>query len=174
MAIAPASCRGCDASSVGPAEAGVVATTTASGPRMPAGMLAPSGSSAATDTDAGDRPSLQLARGQKAGSWVELQIAGATDDATRKTFDHWKDDSRFLSLDALTLLHGAFARAMPGFDLFLPRLFAGETLAKLVKELEAFAADAKNGATINATARDAAAFAKEVSGKARGLWVLGV
>lgn len=171
MAVATASCRDCDTPSVGPAEAGPVATT--SGPRMPVGMLSPAGSSAGADTDAGERPSLGLAKGQKSGSWVELQIAGASDDASKKTFEHWKDDSRFLSVDALTQLHGVFARAMPGFDLFLPRLFAGEALAKLVKELEAFADDAKNGATMRSTARDAATFAKEVSGKGRGLWVLG-
>lgn len=194
-------CRACDTPSHGPAEAGG-AGTIPSGPHMPAGMLSPS----ATPSDAGakSRASLKLEKGVKAGSWVELQIADPKDEASRSTFDHYRDDSRFLSLDVLAVLHKPFASALPGFDLFVPRLFAGEKLTRLIDELAeldktlsyvktAASAREKWGmqselvrdirddadwlavrATLAATARDVAAFAKEASGKGRGLWVLGV
>lgn len=187
-------CRGCDAPSYGPAEAGPVT----SGPRMPAGMLSPAG-----DAEVKSR-SLKLEKGIKTGSWVELQIADPKDEPSRARFNPYGDDSRFFSLDVLPLLHKPFASALPAFDLFVPRLFAGDTLTRLIDELAEFdktltyvktlgSAKEKWGlqsevvrelkddaewlalrATIAATARDVAAFAKEAAGKGRGLWVLGI
>ncbi|MBS2017299.1 MAG: hypothetical protein JST00_30730 [Deltaproteobacteria bacterium] len=170
----------------------------ASGPRMPAGMLSPPG-----DADAKPR-SLKLEKGIKSGSWVELQVAEPNDAPTRATFEHYRDDSRFFSLDVLPLLHKSFASALPGFDLFVPRLFVGERLTRLVDELgelektlsyvktaasarekwglqselvRGLATDAEWVAVrdaIAATAREVAAFAKATSEKGRGLWILGV
>lgn len=165
---------------------------------MPAGMLSPT-------SDAAAKPrSLRLEKGIKAGSWVELQIAEPKDEPSRTAFEHYRDDSRFLSVDVLAVLHKPFASALPGFDLFVPRLFSGERLARLIDELAeldktlsyvktAASAREKWGiqselvreirddaewltvrATIAATAHDVAAFAKEASGKGRGLWVLSV
>ena len=119
-----------------------------------------------------DASELRIAHHVKGGPFTELQVARAGDRADRVDFEHWRDDSSFVPLAAMTLLHEAFARALPGFDLFLPRLFGGEALAKLAAELEAFAANAKGD--IVATAREIATLARATSAKGDALWVLGI
>ncbi len=162
--LALGGCRSCDAPSGG------VADAAPAGPTMPAGMLVPSDApSAAKPLDASE---LRIAHHVKGGPFTELQVARAGDRADRVDFEHWRDDSSFVPLAAMTLLHEAFARALPGFDLFLPRLFGGEALAKLAAELEAFAANAKGD--IVATAREIATLARATSAKGDALWVLGI
>lgn len=141
---------------------------TVSGPTMPPGMLVPSDAPAAP---APATSSLRVARNMKAGPWTELQVARPGDRADRTDFQHWREDSAFVSLEAMTLLHEAFARALPGFDLFLPRLYAPPALAMLAAELEAFASRADG--PIASTAREVATLAKETAAKGASLWVLG-
>ena len=104
---------------------------------MPKGMLAPAPDAPPSTAPSNVRERLAIARHRTGGEWTELQIARPTDAPDRVAFDHWRPDSRFLSLDAMTLLHDAFARALPGFDLFLPRLFDGAALRRLQTELTA-------------------------------------
>ena len=134
---------------------------------MPTGMLVPATAAAAAEAGAG---SAGVARHMKAGAWVELQIARPGDDAERREFTHWNDDSWFVSLDAMTALHEPFARVLPGFDLFLPRLFTPDALARLGDELDGFA----GGATgeLASTARELASVARSVAAKREALWVL--
>lgn len=163
--IALGGCRSCseDRGRAGDGGAAV------SGPTMPTGMLVPSD---ARPADASSSSSLRLARHVKGGAWAELQVARPGDRADRMDFQHWRDDSIFVSLEAMTLLHEPFARALPGFDLFLPRLYADEALAKLSGELEAFAL--RSQGEIAATARELAAIARDAAAKGTGLWVLGI
>ncbi len=138
-------------------------------PTMPTGMLMP-GASADAGANAGTG-SLRVARGIKAGAWTELQIAKAGERAEQAHFQHWRDDSWFVSLEAMTLLHEAFARALLGFDLFLPRLFPPDALVKLAAELDGFARGASGD--IAATARELAQIASAAAVKQQSLWVLG-
>jgi hypothetical protein len=138
------------------------------GPTMPAGMLMPVDAAAASDV----APSaLRVARGMKSGAWTELQVAKPGDAPGRSDFQHWRDDSSFVSLEAMTQLHEAFARALPGFDLFLPRLFGPDALVSLGKELEGFAR--RSTGEIAQTARDVAQLARDTAAKGQSLWVLG-
>ena len=114
---------------------------------------------------------MGVARNIKGGAWTELQLARAGDRADRVDFVHWADDSRFVSLEAMTLLHEAFGRALPGFDLFLPRLFSPDALTKLATELDAFAA--RSSGELANTARELASFARVTATKGQSLWVLG-
>jgi len=113
----------------------------------------------------------RVARGIKGGAWVELQVARPGDGADRREFSHWNDDSWFVSLEAMTLLHEAFARALPGFDLFLPRLFPPDALVKLGEELAAFGRTASGD--IAKTANDLAQIVTSAAAKKQSLWVLG-
>lgn len=172
-------------------------------PPMPTGMLAPAPSgSAAAPADVAAR--LRVARRQTGGAFVELQIARPGDSADRVAFDHWQPASRFVPLDAMTLMHDAFARAKPGFDPFLPQLYDPAALGRLASELRAFrgqlgrvetAADARarwgaSSELVRGLASDAdwraargalletvdelAAMAQDLSSKRESLWVLGV
>lgn len=147
----------------------------ASGPAMPSGMLVPqdNGEGGAGGAGAPDQSGegMRVARGIKSGAWVELQVAGEGDQADRRSFDRFRDDARFVSLEAMTKLHEAFALALPGFDLFLPRLFGGEALSKLARELDALAA--KGGASAAGLARELAGIVREHAQKGQSLWVLG-
>jgi len=138
---------------------------------MPSGMLVP----AAAGDEAGANPpsaaNLRIARHVRGGAWTELQVAAPGDAPTRNDFQHWRDDSIFLSLEAMTLLHEPFARALPGFDLFLPRLYGPDALAKLSTELDAFAT--RSSGPISETARELSALAKSTAAKNQSLWVLG-
>lgn len=78
---------------------------------------------------------LRLGRGVASGTWVELQSTTAADSPTRSDFDRFRGDARFLTLDAMALLHDAFARASPGFDLFVPRLLDRDACARVAVEL---------------------------------------
>jgi hypothetical protein len=131
-------------------------------------MLVPTAAPAAAASSASG---LRLARHVKGGAWTELQTARPGDRADRMDFEHWRDDSTFVSLEAMTLLHEAFARALPGFDLFLPRLYAAEALVKLAAELDAFAL--RSQGEIGTTARELATVARATAAKGSGLWVLG-
>jgi hypothetical protein len=155
-------CRSCDERSA-PADA------APAGPTMPAGMLVPSDAPSVTEAGAS---SLRVVHHVKGGAFAELQLARAGDRADRRDFEHWRDDSAFLSLDAMTQLHEPFARALPGFDLFLPRLFDGEALERLAAELEAFALRAPGD--LAASAREVSALARAAGAQGRGLWVLGI
>src|SRR5690606_7141672 len=75
-----------------------------SGPTMPVGMLTPL-SDALPSPALGAAERLSMARGKKGGEWSELQIARANDGSDRTAFELWRSDSRFLSLDAMSLLH---------------------------------------------------------------------
>lgn len=138
-----------------------------SGPTMPKGMLVPSDAVAPASTTA----SLRIARNVKGGPWTELQVARPGDRADRKDFHHWRDESSFVSLEAMTLLHEPFARALPGFDLFLPRLYPPDALTKLATELDDFGKRADG--SIAETARELATQARETAAKGASLWVLG-
>ena len=70
----------------------------------------------------------------------------------------------------MTQLHEPFARALPGFDLFLPRLFAPDALARLAEELTAHARTA--GGDSAATARELAPIVTLAASKKQSLWVL--
>jgi len=159
-------CRSCDAPSGGAADA------APAGPTMPAGMLLPNDNDAPSAAAPLIASELQIAHHVKGGAFTELQVARPGDRADRRDFEHWRDDSSFVSLAAMTLLHEPFARALPGFDLFLPRLFAGEALAKLASELDAFAA--RTQGDIAAAAREIATLARATSAKGSALWVLGL
>jgi hypothetical protein len=138
---------------------------------MPTGMLIPGPSaSAGAGADAGVG-AMSVARRVKGGAWTELQVASLGDTADRAEFQHWRDDSRFVSLEAMTAMHEPFARALPGFDLFLPRLFSAAALVRLGAELDAFAP--RSTGDLAATARELATLAREMAAKDQGLWVLG-
>ena len=161
VALTVAGCRSCSDERGRGGDAGVT------GPTLPTGMLVPSDAPSGAASSA---PRLSVARKVKSGAWVELQIARASDRADRRDFQHWRDDSRFVSLEAMTLLHEPFARSLPGFDLFLPRLYTSEALARLAAELDAFAS--RSEGDIAATARELAALARSVAEAGGALWVL--
>jgi len=160
LAAATGGCRSCSEDRGAPADA------APAGPTMPVGMLMPV-DAAGTETGG----TMRVARGMKGGAWTELQVAKSGDRPDRSDFKHWLDDSSFVSLAAMTLMHEAFARALPGFDLFLPRLFGPEALVKLDAELEAFAQ--RSTGEIAGTARELALFARQTAAKGQSLWVLG-
>lgn len=164
LAVANAGCRSCVEGEGAAVDAGPAP------PKMPIGMLMPVDASTAPD-DAG-AGAMRVAHGMKGGAWTELQRARPGDTPDRTDFQHWQGDSSFVSLEAMTLMHEAFARALPGFDLFLPRLFAPDALGRLAAELEAFAPRAAN-ADIAAAARELAQLARGAAGKGQSLWVLG-
>lgn len=138
---------------------------------MPMGMLMPVDASldGAQPDDAGSR--MRVAHGMKSGAWIELQIAKAGDRPDRAEFVHFREDSPFVSLEAMTALHEAFARALPGFDLLLPRLFSPEALATLDRELEALAQ--RSSGEVAVVAREVAQVARSMAAKNQSVWVLG-
>ena len=168
LTLANAGCRSCAEEHRAAVDAGPAP------PTMPVGMLMPVDAAAtAADAGTGMGPgAMRVARGMKSGAWTELQLARPGDTPDRTDFQHWQGDSSFVSLDAMTLLHEAFARALPGFDLFLPRLFAGDALVRLAVELDAFAPRAAN-ADLATTAREVAQLARGAADKGQSLWVLG-
>lgn len=112
------------------------------GPTMPTGMLAPLPDAPPLPPPETPAERLSMARGKKGtdaaavGQWVELRLARPDEPPARPLHDGAEAvDSRFLSIDAMTLLHEPFARALPGFDLFLPRLFDAAALGRLHAEL---------------------------------------
>ncbi len=164
LELANAGCRSCAE------ERASLVDAVPAQPTMPIGMLMPVDASAVTgEAGAG---ALRVAHGMKSGAWTELQRAHAGDAPGRTNFEHWRDDSSFVSLEAMTLMHEAFARALPGFDLFLPRLFVRAALVRLAAELEAFASRGAN-AEVAATARELAHLARGAVDEGQSLWVLG-
>lgn len=171
VASATVGCRSCAEERGASSDAGV------SGPTMPTGMLVPPGAGgeggvgAAVAEPGASAAVMKITRGVKGGSWTELQVARPGDTAARTHFQHWRDDSVFLSLEAMTALHACFARALPGFDLFLPRLFTPEALVALGNELDAFTQ--RSSGDIATTARELSILAKDTAKKGQSLWVLG-
>lgn len=159
-------CRGC-------AEGAREEAHEVSGPTMPVGLLVPVADGGGTT---GNEPAsgFSFRRGPKpAGSgWIELQIARTNDTPDRSTFERGLADSSYLSVDAAMALHDAFARALPGYDPFVPRLFDSAALARLVTEL----ADVKRGARpeLERTVEQLSALAEGTANQGRGLWVLGI
>jgi len=94
---------------------------------------------------------LRVSHEAVTGSFIELQPAAPGDTPGKTTFEHLKPTSIFVPLDAMTLLHPAFARAQPGFDLFVPALFDTAALGRLRTQL----ADFSKGWSSIATAQDA-------------------
>jgi hypothetical protein len=171
LVVGASGCRSCTEDR----SADAVPDARAAQPTMPTGMLMPAasagaGTSAGPSATAGATPGA-VARGMKGGAWVELQIARAGDEADRREFTHWNDDSWFVSLEAMTQLHEPFAKTLPGFDLFLPRLFAPDALVKLGEELAAFARSTSGDAA--KTANDLASIVRSAAAKKQALWVLG-
>lgn len=108
---------------------------------LPLGMLGtsalPSLSDAGAPAGIARRLRTSRERGTAAGI-VELYPAAPGDTPTRTTFEHLKGGSLYLPLDAMTLLHESFARAMPGFDTFVPQLLDAVALGRLRAELVRF------------------------------------
>lgn len=167
MVVACGGCRGCAEDREAAPDAYVAQ------PTMPTGMLLPvEGAQAEAGAGAGvGAGALRVARRIKAGAWVELQIARPGDSADRREFTHWNEDSWFVTLEAMTLLHEPFARALSGFDLFLPRLFPPDALVKLAAELAAFGRTASGES--GRIASDLAQVVTSVAAKKQSLWVLG-
>jgi hypothetical protein len=170
---------------------------------LPFGMLhGGSDGSSAPGREGAAAGRLHAARGVTTGEWFELQPAAPGDAPSRTVFGHFRSGSLFLSLDAMTLLHGAFARALPGFDAFAPHLLDPAALRRLRTELAAFAetwtrvttaAAAREAfptsplvrslqtdddwraarAALAATIEEIARFAAELEAKGAALWVLG-
>ncbi len=166
LAVANAGCRSCAEERASAVDAGPA------GPTMPAGMLMPLDAAGAGTGTGAAADGMRVAHGIKGGAWTELQIAQPGDAPARTNFQHWRDDSSFVSLEAMTLLHEAFARALPGFDLFLPRLFTPDALLLLAAELEALALRVANP-PLAATARQIAQIARTAGDKGQSVWVLG-
>lgn len=103
---------------------------------LPTGMLMGAPSAAPAKTAPARR--LRSMRGVTSGEWIELQPAAPGDSPKRTTFDHFRNDSLFLPLDAMTLLHDAFARAEPGFAPLSPQLLDALALGRLKGELGSF------------------------------------
>ncbi len=103
---------------------------------LPSGMLMGPTAAAPASADPGRR--LRSTRGATTGEWIELQPAAPGDSPKRTTFDHFRSDSLFVPLDAMTLLHEAFARAEPGFAVFTPQLLDARALGRLRAELASF------------------------------------
>jgi hypothetical protein len=138
---------------------------------MPTGMLVPAPAASAPPVDGGadvERAELRIARNVKSGAWAELQVAPEGDRPDRTKFERFRSDSLFVPLEAMTLMHDAFVRALPGFDLFLPRLFSPEALTRLAAELAAF-----EKGPLAVIAREIADLARDLAGKGKSLWVLG-
>ena len=93
-----AGCRGCTEDKEAAPDARVAQ------PTMPPGMLMPKpGADAEATSASADAGAFRVARGIKGGAWVELQNARPGDEADRKEFTHWNDDSWFVSLDVIAL-----------------------------------------------------------------------
>jgi hypothetical protein len=166
LVLACAGCRSCAEDR----SADAVPDGRVAQPTMPTGMLMPPASASASTSASTSAAAGGVVRGRKGGAWVELQIARAGDEANRREFTRWNDDSWFLSFDAMTRLHQPFAKALPGFDLFLPRLFAPDALVKLGDELAAFARSTNDDAA--QTANDLASTVRSAAAKKQSLWLL--
>jgi hypothetical protein len=127
-------CRACEGSSVAPGEPMV----EAGGPPMPVGLLGAGRPVAAPAGSLSVPERLRLAS-EARPEWAELRILaphpGEPPGLPPTRSVEGGPDSRFLSLDAMTLLHDAFGRASPGFDLFQPRLFDAHAVGRLRGEL---------------------------------------
>lgn len=169
-----AGCRSCDEDR-GRAAERAEGGAAVSGPTMPTGMLSPADAPSVADAPSAAASSAsgpRVARHVKGGAWAELQLARPGDRAERRDFQRFRDDSVFVSIETMTQLHEPFARALPGFDLFLPRLFADEALTKLAAELETLGL--RSQGEMAATARELAGVARDAAAKGSGLWVLGI
>jgi hypothetical protein len=154
-------CRGCEGAPAHEAQ-------EASGPTMPTGLLTPP---APLPVPATDSPQKDAAAGLSLGTVktdgaVELQVAQSNDAPDRTSFERGLRGSRFLSLDAMPLFHDAFAKAAPGFDLFLPRLLDGTALGRLRAELRDLRGRVASTSNLAAAKAQWAAVAPLISGLA--------
>lgn len=84
---------------------------------------------------------LTLQKGVTGGGYTEFQVAPPNDKPDWSKFEHWKKDSLFLHYEGATLLWQPFHDVDPGFDVFAPRLFDPQMLARLATSLDAFKKD---------------------------------
>ena len=116
-------------------------TPDPSAPRLPLGMLARGEDGAPgpeQSAGSGLARRLRSARDVSSGEWIELQPAASGEAPKRTTFEHFRSGSLLLPLDAMTLLHGAFVRAEPAFDTFVPQLLDPRALGRLRAALADF------------------------------------
>jgi hypothetical protein len=127
-------CRACEGSATAPSEP----PAEAGGPPMPVGLLG-AGKPAAPPAASLSVPERLRLSTEPRPEWAELRILaphpGPPPDPQLTRSLEAGPDSRFLSLDAMTLLHDAFGRASPGFDLFQPRRFDADAVGRLRVEL---------------------------------------
>ena len=138
------------------------------GPPMPTGMLVPLEAGNVEDAP----PPLAAARGihGPSGVWVELQHdkPGASPDELPTV--HWLADSLFVPVTALTgPLHECFARALPGFTLFVAQRFDPNALGRLATELEVYAR--ANADALGAIATEVAKFARTSIETGTAVWI---
>lgn len=134
LGVLLAGCRGCDRANE---TADPPPAASATGPRMPVGLLEGRPPPAADGIGPGEggpplRERLRLVALPRV-EWVELRIVRGAGPRTRSP--DGGPDSRYLSLDALALVHDALARASPGFDLFQPRVLDAAGIGRLRFEL---------------------------------------
>jgi len=110
---------------------------------MPSGMLGPASPGAAVGGGGDDPAALRLVAlaadaGVPEGSVTIAIVDDPRADAPLRGSGLPARQTFFVSAAAITLLHGPLSRALPGFDLFLPRRFEGTALLRLAEELAAF------------------------------------
>ncbi len=103
---------------------------------MPKGMLMPAPSGSTAPVERGD----YALHHERIATGVELVRASPTDterNDVRGDAAGGVEDAAYLSLDAMTVFHDAFARAYRGgtFDLFVPRIVDGRALADELRAL---------------------------------------
>lgn len=143
------------------------------GPTMPPGMLMPSASAASAAPGAPGAAGSGIARNQKSGEWIELQLAGDHDAPDRARFDRFKGDSLFLSPGSFATLSEPFGRALPGFHPLRANLYPPDALGRLAGELDTFAKAPATSGESASLARELSAYARDLSGRGKSLWVLG-
>jgi hypothetical protein len=117
-------------------------------------------------------PPFAAARGihGPSGVWVELQHAKPGADPNELPTVHWRDDSLFVPVTALTgPLHECFARALPGFTLFVAQRFDPNALGRLATELEVYARASSD--PLGPIATDLAKYARAAIDTGTAVWV---
>jgi hypothetical protein len=170
---------------------------------MPTGMLTPLPDAPPPPPPGTPAERLSVLRSRPGGEWIELQVARPDDRPGRADFTRGDPESRYITVDVARLLHDPLSRALPGFDLFVPRLFEPGALGRLRGELLVFEkevlaigtlavargrwgevsplVDGLEGdvawldarATLVRSIETLAALADELRARGRGLWVLG-
>ena len=76
---------------------------------------------------------VEILRNIKTGSYVEFNI-----DGDREQFSHWSSESLFLDDAVFGIFLEPFEASVQKFIHYGPTLYEGETLSKLIVELEKF------------------------------------